>query len=372
MNNEVSFKIHFVKGAYLEIIGPKSNTEKYLVQFLDKKTKKIIYENTLKVNTWARPNISYFVDWLVIVKNAKNEIVYTHELNLTGKRVYIAMCSSSLGDTLAWFPIVDEFRKLHNCKIICSTFHNNLFEGMYPDIEFVKPGNTVDSIYAMYEIGWFYEKENVDYNKTPHDFKKYNLQHTATQILGLPFLQQIRPKLNHNVTNIQKKKSVCIAIHSTAQTKYWNNPTGWQEVVDYLNSNGYEVILISKESGTYMGNVPPSGITDKSGDIPLQDRMRDLLECEFFIGIGSGLSWLSWALGTKTVIISGFSEKYSEYCDVRIINENVCHGCFNNYKLDPSDWNWCPSFKNTDNIFICTKKISGNDVINALDKMLNK
>ena len=373
MNNNVSFKVHFVKGAYLEIIGPKTNKEEYTVDFIDKNKNTVVYQTTLKVNSWAKPNIAYFVNWSIVVKNSRGQQIYQQDMDLSDKRVYVAMCSSSLGDTLAWFPIIEEFRKKTNCKLICSTFHNYLFNKTYDNIEFVEPGVTVNSLYAMYEIGWFYDKNGeVDHNKVPFDFKKFNLQYTASHILGLNIDDEIKPLLSHNITNIKKKKTVCMAMHSTAQSKYWNNPTGWQDVVDYLIKNGYEVILISKESGTYMGNTPPTGIIDKTGNLPLEDRMRDLIECEFFIGIGSGLSWLSWALGTKTVIISGFSETYSEYCDLRIINEKVCHGCFNNYKLDPSDWNWCPVFKNTENQFICTKKISSNYVISQLEWMLNK
>lgn len=373
MNKNVTFNVSFIKGAYLQINGDVSNKDNYTVQFINKKNSSVLYETVIPVNSWAKTNISYFVDWRIIVKDDSEKIIYTHDIDLKDKRVYVALCSKSLGDTLAWFPIIDEFRKNHNCKTVCSTFNNNLFKENYPDIEFVTPGEIVNSLHAMYEIGWFYnDTGEVDYNKIPVDFKKYNLQHTATYVLGLPQLEQVRPKIVHPYTNIQKRKTVCIAIHSTAQSKYWNNASGWQDVVNYLNHTGYEVILISKESGTYMGNTPPSGITDKSGDFPLADRIKDLLECEFFIGIGSGLSWLSWALGTKTVIISGFSEAYSEYYDVRIINEKVCHGCFNNYKLDPSDWNWCPAYKNLEDKFVCTKEISSNYVINHLDTMLNK
>lgn len=372
MANNVTFKVHFIKGAFLEINGENTNKEKYTAYFIDKKNNSIVYETKIGVNSWAKTSKSYFIDWKILVKNSKGSVVFEHDINLINKSVYIAICSSSLGDTLAWFPIIEEFRKLYGCHVICSTFHNYFFENTYPNIEFIKPGETANNIYAMYEIGWFYKNDDVDYNKVPFDFKKFNLQKTATHILGITDVDEIKPVLSYKIENITKKKSVCIAIHSTAQAKYWNNPSGWQDVCDYLNSKGYEVILISKESGNYMGNTPPSGITNKTGDIPIQDRIKDLLECEFFIGIGSGLSWLAWALGTKTIIISGFSESYSEYSDIRIINDSVCHGCFNNYKLDASDWNWCPVFKNTEHQYICTKKISSNYVISKLEHMLNK
>ena len=34
----------------------------------------------------------------------------------------------ALGDTLAWFPYVEEFGKVHKSKMIVSTFHNHMFE----------------------------------------------------------------------------------------------------------------------------------------------------------------------------------------------------------------------------------------------------
>jgi len=55
-----------------------------------------------------------------------------------------------------------------------------------------------------------------------------------------------------------------------------------------------------------------------------------LATCEFFIGLGSGLSWLAWACELPVVLISGFSEKWSETTldTYRVINENVMSRMF--------------------------------------------
>ena len=42
-----------------------------------------------------------------------------------------------------------------------------------------------------------------------------------------------------------------------------------------------------------MGNKIPTGVIDKSGDLPLEDRIGDLKNAELFIGTSSGLSWLA-------------------------------------------------------------------------------
>lgn len=366
---DIKINCHFIDGAFVEILGDTTNKQIYLVKFIDKKTNKVEYQINLTVNSWARTAKKYFVNWKIEVYDG-DTCVYTHDFSPTKQNILIELCSSSLGDTLAWFPAIDEFRKLHNCELYCSTFLNNLFKSKYPDLNFIEPGQAVDNIYAHYKIGWFYKNESFDSDMNPYDFKKFHLQETAFQILGMEFNNEIKPKLNVPVK--QKKRQVCIGIHSTAQAKYWNNPNGWQTVVDYLNKNNYEVHLITKEHNGWMNNKVLTGVVDKTGNYSLQDRLDQLAESELFIGLGSGLSWLAWASGIKTILISGFSEKYAEFKpDYRIINESVCHGCFNNTKLDASDWNWCPVFKNTDKQFVCTKEIHENDVITAINNILN-
>ncbi|PIV84052.1 MAG: autotransporter strand-loop-strand O-heptosyltransferase, partial [Candidatus Moranbacteria bacterium CG17_big_fil_post_rev_8_21_14_2_50_44_12] len=67
--------------------------------------------------------------------------------------VIIAMGSKALGDTIAWIPYVEEFRKKHNCNVYCSTWWNNVLD--YPDIHFIKPGDAVNDVYASYEVGCY-------------------------------------------------------------------------------------------------------------------------------------------------------------------------------------------------------------------------
>jgi autotransporter strand-loop-strand O-heptosyltransferase len=300
-----------------------------------------------------------------------DELIYENKINLEGKRVYISFGSKSLGDTMAWIPYVEEFRLKHKCELIVSTFMNQLFVDQYPNIEFVDPGNVVMNIHAQYRIGWFYNEDgSVNYNMTPNDYKKQPLQKTATDILGLEY-NEIKPKLK--LPNVPKKKKVGIGFHSTAQSKYWNNPNGWQEVIDYLINLGYECMIYSKEGDGYMNNHYPKGVTIFEGG-DLQKVINDLVTCEFFIGLGSGLSWLAWACELPIVLISGFSEKWAETTldTYRVINENVCHGCFNSEKLDAGDWNWCPLHKGTNRMFECTKQITSQMVISEINKILKK
>ena len=283
-------------------------------------------------------------------------------LNLKNKRVYVSFESSSLGDSIAWIPYLEEFRKKHDCELIVSTFWNKLYEKSYPDIEFVEPTSVVNNLYAMYYLGWFYDsdKEPVLPNTIP-------LQQTATNLLGLDFVE-IKP----NMDFIPKEKSitgkyVTIANESTAGLKYWNYPNGWQEVVDYLVHRGYKVINVSK-NGDDLNKVT------KLKDTSIENTMNVIHHSEFFIGLSSGLSWLAWSIGKHVVMISNFTKADHEFTTncTRMTNETVCNGCWNNpdFKFDKSDWNWCPEHKGTPRQFECHKKISSRMVIREIEKLI--
>lgn len=365
-NIRATLSVNYVLGPKVEVNSPVD--AEYFVKFYDKKTETLLHSSIIKNNHWTKCLFDYFIDWRIEVyqnNEGQWELTHTEDYDAKDKLVYIAIDSKALGDTLAWFPYVEEFRKKHNCKIVCSTFHNRFFEEQYKDIEFIHPGEPAHGIYAMYQIGWYY-RENGTLNafKHPNEIKSQAMQKTATDVLGLEF-KEVKPKIKKAI--VTKKKQVAIAIHATAQSKYWNNPTGWQDVVDWCTENDYEVYLLSREGDSYMGNYHPKGIKYLSS-YDMDSTVRTLCESEAFIGISSGLSWLSWATDTPTVLISGFSEPYTEpeSCYRLSSPEGKCSGCFNTYKLDAGDWNWCPVHKGTDRQFECSKLITSKEVIDAL------
>lgn len=367
IQNQVSY--HFINGPFVEVKGPKEAD--YKIDFINNKTGEMCYTTTIKNNCWCRCSIEYFIEWkIVIYENGK--LWYETIYNAENKRIYIAMDSKALGDSLAWIPYVEEFRKKHKAEVIVSTFMNDMFSTRYPDIEFVTPGVAVTDIYGMYCVGLFYnENGSVNLFKNPKDPKSVTMQRMASDILGLDF-KEIRPKVKKRTIAIDNDlKQVCIATYGTAQSKFWNNPTGWQDVVDWLNNRGYKVRLLSKEGDNYMGNKLPTGIIQHPNG-PIELVMDEMKKSKAFIGIGSGLSWLSWALEVPTVIISGFSYKWAEMEDcVRIgAAAGKCEGCFNRVKLDAGDWNWCPDHKGTERQFECTKSITSEMVIKELEKFL--
>ena len=341
---------HFVDQPFLEIKGVSDSN--FMVVFYDENGS-IAYENTIKSNHWVKLNRQYFTPWHTKVWQ-DGTVIHDQFLNLTGKRVYIAFESKSLGDSIAWMPYVEEFRKKHQCTVICSTFWNHLFD--YPEIEFVEPGNVVPNLYALYRIGYF---DNLD--KNPCKPTQIPLQKTATAILGLDFVE-MAPSIAYKPEVPKMGKYVTIATNSTSGCKFWSKE-GWQALINWLVSEGYEVYNVSKELNPFDNCTQ---ITTPS----LESKMDWIAGSSFFIGLSSGLAWLAWAMGKPVVMISNFTEDWNEFSCIRITNKDVCHGCWNNqnFSFNPGDWNWCPVHKGTNKQFICHTSITADMVIDEIKK----
>ena len=203
-----------------------------------------------------------------------------------------------------------------------------------------------------------------DEHTIPRDPHTITLAEVATDVLGMKF-REIRPNLINPRPNERPydQKFVCISEFASAPgLKEWNNKIGWEKVVDKLTSLGFKVVSISKEKSNL------KNVTKRNGDIDLAERVWYLHNCEFFIGVCSGLSWLAWACGKKVVMISGATLEFTEFQEdnIRIINKEACHGCWNSdehrHKFACFHSSLCPENKN----FECTRKISPNLVIDRM------
>ena len=116
-------------------------------------------------------------------------------------------------------------------------------------------------------------------------------------------------------------------------------------------------------------NQSPEGVIHRH-ERTLDQTIATINGCEFFMGLGSGLSWLAWSLNKHVVLKSGFSEPYSEFqidCE-RIHNKDVCNSCYNRHTFDPGKWDLCPD----NNDFVCTKSITPDMVKKSIDKIIKK
>ena len=353
---ENKITVSYLDGPKVDITGD-SNAE-YFVEFLDGDDN-IVYSTTITNNMWTSSSKKYFIDWKIRING---EIV--DKFNLKGKVVLISFESKSVGDTIAWAPYVVEFQKKHDCIVVLSTFHNDWFKGndAYENILFVNPGTKVDC-YALYRIGYFKGQSGKwdDLDKYPTQINTIPLQQTASEILGLDFKE-----INHGINYTPKKrpikeKYVVFAPESTAGCKEWIYGN-WVQLASELQDKGYEIILLTAKP-YYIPGI--QNINSKNWN----EVFNYLFHSEFLVGLSSGLSWVNWALGKKTVMLSGFSEEYNEFkSNIIRISNNICIKCWNDSEMvfDSGDWNWCPVYKGTKKQHICQKSITVEQVLYKL------
>lgn len=361
----LKYNLHHVKGLYFQLLDDDGKDREYEVSFLDRQTKENIYKIKLKKGGWVRLERKYLSDIAIIIRYEGRTIEQINFLDkIKGKKVFISFESKALGDTLAWIPYCLEFAKHYQCKVVVSTFKNFLFEKSYPELEFVDRGSVVHDLIAMLEIGWYWDK-----HKEPVNPILIPLQQSASNILHIPH-REIVPIVDFSPKEPPiDGKYVCISIYSTSQCKLWYY---WQDIIDYLISKGYKVIEISKEDE--MMNQKTSDLkgltpyTDKS----LDGTMNAIYHSEFFIGLSSGLSWLSYALRKRVYLISNFTNKEHEFTinTIRIYDESICNSCWNNplFRFNKGDWKWCPEHEDTPRHFECHKLITSDKVIKLIEE----
>lgn len=306
-----------------------------------------------------------------------DKVFFRHDYNAEGQDVLVQFPVGTLGDIMGWFPYAIKFKEKHKCKLTCtmSNLLIPLFKDAYPDVVFI-PHEEVkpERFYATYSIGLFFDDE--DRHWQPCDFRLVGLHRTSGYILGVdPTEEPPRLGIQDDGPPIADPY-VCIAVQSTTQAKYWNNPFGWHEVIAHLKDKGYRVICIDQKSvhgGGLVWNHLPHGVEDQTGDHPLAERVRWLRHAKAFIGLSSGLSWLAWAAGAPVVMIAGFTHPTNEFSTpYRIINYHACNSCWNDvrHRFDHKDFLWCPRHANTPRQFECTRLITAAQVIATLDSFL--
>jgi len=377
---------------FLEISGDITDLNNYSVEFIDINTNNIEYSTSINVNHWSQIETNSNKNITVTVK-LNDEIVFERHQDQKFDKVYVLFGSTSLGDTIAWIPYVEEYRKVNNVKVILFTHHNYLFNNVYSDIEFtsISEPNLINDVDKKFRIDfgpelylinnvlapehWYINNKRFDNFVEYFDYRKQSLQSIASLILGLPN-EEIIPKINipDSETKI-KGKYVVVAIQSTSQLKYWNNPFGWERLFDFIGRNGYKIVLIDKNKnfgilGHYNQAPKSKYVIDKTGNHPLSERITDIKYADMMITISSGLAWVSYAVGTPVVMISGFTKPWNEFKSniIRVHNSNVCNGCWNdpNITYDASDWLFCPKKQD----FICSKAIQPRDVIDSVKKYM--
>jgi autotransporter strand-loop-strand O-heptosyltransferase len=348
------------------VVLPESD-HAWRVRLSDIDTGNILFETTIKagrVNSTKR----YYVRIRLEVWQQDKSIL-SHDYSARDREVAIQLPVGTIGDTMGWFPYAVKFKEQHGCRLTCAMSERiiPLFRDAYRDITFlpheeIKP----ERYYATYNIGLFFDDKDCVYQ--PCDFRHVGLHRTAGYILGVD-PSEMPPRIAiADEGRPMAEPYVCIASQSTTQSKYWNNPHGWYEIVRFLKEAGYRVVCIDQKPVHGFGlvwNHVPHGADDETGDRPLAERARWLKHAEFFIGLSSGLSWLAWAMGKPVVLISGFTHPTNEFTTpYRVVNYHACNSCWNDpaHRFDHKDFLWCPRHKDTPRQFECTRLITPDHV----------
>ena len=312
-------------------------------------------------------NTSYYRDLYYIVADHDNldmKNFKSGKLNV----VVIEIHSRALGDQIAWIPIVDLFQKKHNCHVIVRCHFVELFENYYPNLEFRKQyfeGDTIedieeviaDAVYVLgYAVNGYTNKDGL--KVSPKDCRTLSLQEVACAQLGIEY-KETRPKFERDTEPLIKGKYICITTAAAGDFKFWHYPNGWQELTNYFAFRGYKVV--------HIGDTPfkLKNTIRKTGKLQWNSLMNYIQHAEFFVGLPSGLTVLSWGLGQTSYVIDGITKDfgYMQENVIKIQNKNVCNGCFNdsNFVYDGQP-NYCPQDKN----FECTKRITTGMVIEKI------
>ncbi len=304
--------------------------------------------------------------------------VFTHTYDATAQNILIQFPIGTLGDILAWFPYAARFAEAHpGAQVTCalSPLIIPLLQATHPNLTLVSHEDLVDqrlieTMYATYSLGLFFD--DTANEGQPTDFRHVGLHKTAAYILGVdPAETPPRIHIPDDTPPIPGPYAV-IAVQSSSGCKYWNNPEGWRDVTAFLESRGYRVVCIDQKplhGHGLMWTHIPHGARDETGDRPLTERARWLRHAALYVGLSSGLSWLAWAAGTPTVLISGFTHPTNEFATpYRVINWHACNSCWNDptLRFDHHDFLWCPRHKDTPRHFECTRLITSSQVTQVI------
>lgn len=364
---ELEIAVSYIDGVRVDITGGYDDKH-YQVLFINSDTNELIYDTIIRTNSFAEPFAKYYINWEIkVIDTETNEIIYTDKLNMKDKEVLICIDSDALGDNIAWFPYVEEFRKLHDIKsMFVFTPRKELFmeDPEYYNLIFIDREDVLpvsNEVYAKYVIG---ACDN-NYNRNKNNWRSITLQQVATDVLGMEY-KPLKPRLNKKKYYINDidHNYVTISPDSTMQAKLWNRPGAWQEVCDYIRE-------FTHNNVHYVGNCP-TGTTieniENNYPMNLDEIIFQIANAKYHIGLGSGLSWVAWALDIPVVLISGFSKPFSEFNCYRVFNDKVCNGCYSNpiFEFDRS-WMWCPCGNNWE----CTREITPDMVIEKIRDMEN-
>ena len=311
----------------------------------------------------------YHIRWQVEIRR-DDALVFSHSFDPTGQKVRIVLTSGLLGDTLAALPYVRMFRQQYGADVSYWTpkeWLHELCRHLLPDLPMQEEQD--EETYATFYISPAFYLPSI----SPFDGRLMPMTDWGRIILKL---HEQAPPLQWPAGPRQiKEPYVCIGVQASSVVKGWLYPNGWEEIVAYLREQGYRVLCIDKESHREEEDLGiavdcPKGAEDFTGDRSLIERGNMLSHADFFLGLGSGLSWLAHTVGCPVVMICGFSMYWSEFpTPYRVSNPLACSACYNDVRVL---WHktCCPYHEKDSPAFLeCQRTISPGMVLQAVKRL---
>lgn len=309
----------------------------------------------------------YCIYWQVEVY-LSGELVFQHDFDPAEQEVLFDIYDVPLGSGLMLLPYIQAFQAKHHCKAVCraSKPFQEVIRKYYPDIQLQEAVS--EDTYAAYYLGAWQEGPYA----IPDGAGIIPWNYIGRTLLNLNYDPEIALLVPQGRPPV-KERYVCIGVQASSLKKYWHYPQGWDVIVEALKEMGYRVLCIDKEPVYYGDDYvmkKPDNVEDFTGEYSLLERINQLAYADFYIGMSSGLAWLARAVGTPVVCISGHSLPQTEFpTPYRVINRNVCHGCYN----EPDGF-WaksvCPHHGGTEREFECTKMIAPQQVMEKIRQLL--
>lgn len=309
----------------------------------------------------------YAIPWQIDVWE-KNEHIFSHTFKPRNQRIIFHCSSRAIGDTLAFLPYARLYRETFHCQVCCWVDNSlkEFIKFLYPDIPQVE---SIDDTYATYYLGTW---TSGPYG-TPFDGRLYPLWMAAGPLVGLNGLAPKVVRTFDSPPSI-KEPYICIGVQASTPRKGWLYPNGWNILVHELKRMGYRVLCIDRHTLTRADDyeiICPHKAEDLTGDIPLIERAKLLSHAKCFIGLSSGLAWVADAVGCPVIMISGITEVFYEFpTPYRVINPLVCHGCFNDSRVNFMHDTVCPYHRGTAREMECSKMITPSAVLSVVSQAL--
>ena len=277
--------------------------------------------------------------------------------NFRDKEILMHLDSFCVGDTICFSKFIESFLNYHNPKkIFVTTFFPDFFESDDPRVQFIPSTSPDLKLEIDIHINVGYDKNNVDHTIGGLFYATRDSMFLPQSIgYGRSFMKPKNKK--------RQPRKIVIAPESLKKIARWEYPNGWQKVVDHFLQRGYQIYNVS-----YENYINLEGVINYNGFDDINVSLNHILEASVFVGLSSGLAWMSWVYDIPTVMISGFTKDHNEFPCYRVSNKFGCNGCFN---VIPQVINSCPIFYGTERQNECHDRfITPEMVIEKIEQAL--